>query len=270
MRSMVISAVVMLSVCLASLAAGHEFAISVNSFQVSQLPAEKICPDTFVGPGLLQLGPQSCFTFAADSGESFFIENTGQFVVGDYVYVSGEIVEDSLLCWPVVGTAIENNAIAEYFTGSGTVDRGPQNCTLMFHSDDGRGFMLDDFGDFLWGDRVYVTGPIDEDSLACWPVTMPTIEENTIVEYFEGCGTIQRGPQNCILVFHSDDGRGFVLDDFGDFFWGDRVLRGRSDQRRFLRLLASLSANDRRQSHRGMRRLESRALLRFRTLCSDR
>ena len=256
MKRIVLSAVVAVIGCVALPAAGQDFAISVSSFQVSEIQLEKICPDTFVGPGLLQLGPQSCFTFVADSGESFFIENTGEFVAGDYVYVSGEIVEESLLCWPVVGPAIENNTIAEYFVGSGTLERGPQNCILMFHSDDGRGFALDNFSDFFWGDRVYVTGPIDEDSLACWPATVPKIDENTIVEYFEGCGTIERGPQNCILMFVTDDDPRLRSGRLRRFLLGRSRLRRRPDQRRLVRLLAGVPARDRRQYNRGMRRLD--------------
>ena len=55
--------------------------------------------------------------FHADSGESFAVGNTGGFWIGDYVYVAGLVVEDSLLCWPPVVPAIEDNTIRSCPTG---------------------------------------------------------------------------------------------------------------------------------------------------------
>jgi len=134
----------------------------------------------FSGCGELGHGPQTCTMFHADSGESFAVGNTGGFWIGDYVYVAGLVVEDSLLCWPPVVPAVEDNAISACFAGCGVLGRGPQNCSIVFHADSGGTFTLDNVGSFTLGDRVYVTGAVNEDSMDCWPVTTPAIEDNTI------------------------------------------------------------------------------------------
>ncbi|MBN1514926.1 MAG: hypothetical protein JXB13_23145 [Phycisphaerae bacterium] len=133
----------------------------------------------FEGCGVLGLGPQSCTMFHADSGESFAIRNTGDFFIGDRVYVTGPVVEESMMCWPVIGPAIEDNTIQACFKGCGVLGHGPQSCTL-FHADSGESFAIGNIGDFFVGDRVYVTGPVVEESMMCWPVIRPAIEDNTI------------------------------------------------------------------------------------------
>ena len=60
------------------------------------------------------------------------------------------------------------------------MERGPQHCILIFNADDGSAFALDNYGDFFWGDRVYVTGPINVFATTCWPLALDAIEDNTI------------------------------------------------------------------------------------------
>lgn len=187
----------------------------------SEEPVSTPPTQTFAGCGTLQWGPQSCLTFVADAGVSFFLENTGNFFPGAYVYVEGTVVSHSLLCWPVIGTALEDNTITAAFAGCGTLQRGPQTC-VIFAADGGEFYLLEYTDGFVEGDSVYVTGPIVEDSLICEPFVGPAIERNTIQECYNGCGVLGHGPQSCTM-FHGDDGRGFVLDEYGDFFIGDRV-----------------------------------------------
>jgi hypothetical protein len=176
----------------------------------------------FAGCGVLQLGPQTCVIFHADTGEAFAVGNTGEFFVGDRVYVTGFVNPDSLRCWPASVPAIENNTIAACFSGCGVLGRGPQNCTIVLYAENGFSYALDNLGDFFLGDYVYVSGPIDEDSLACWPVTMPKIVDNTIAACFSGCGVLAIGPQGCLTI-HADSGEGYAVENGGDFFIGDYV-----------------------------------------------
>jgi uncharacterized RmlC-like cupin family protein len=180
--------------------------------------------EAFAGSGTLVRGPQSCvLVFLADSGEIYTLDDTGDFWFGDRVYVTGRVNDASMACFPVTIPAIENNTIQPYFEGAGTLQRGPQSCLFIFVADNGEVFTLDDTGDFWFGDRVYVTGRVDTESWDCFPVMIPAIEENTIQPYFEGAGTLVRGPQSCLLVFLADGGEIYTLDDTGDFWFGDRV-----------------------------------------------
>ncbi|HNQ24417.1 MAG TPA: hypothetical protein PKK06_15125 [Phycisphaerae bacterium] len=134
----------------------------------------------FSGCGVLAHGPQSCLMIQGDNGESYAVENTGDFFIGDYVYVAGWIDEDSLACWPATIPEIRDNTIVPCFSGCGTLGRGPQDCSVIFNADDGPSYALDNLGGFHLGDHVYVNGPVDEDAQACAPVSIPRIEDNTI------------------------------------------------------------------------------------------
>ncbi len=180
-------------------------------------------PEYFDGCGVLRLGPQTCILIHTDDGRAYAVENTGNFWPGEYVHVSGLIDEDALACWPASIPAIYDNTIGACFAGYGTLRRGPQGCLVQFVADEGGTYVLDDNGDFWWGDRVYVTGAINEESMPCWPYDTPAIENNTIQGLFEGYGTLQRGPQGCFMQFVAEEGGTYVLDDYGDFWWGDRV-----------------------------------------------
>ena len=218
-----ISSIIVVSLCAAVSFAG-ELALtpSVDTLQVGRGLVEPAACKWYAGYGTLQRAPQTCLAFVGDDGASFLVENTDGFWEGDYVYVSGRIAPKSLICFPLIGRALEDNTIEAAFAGCGTLQPGPQGC-LSFAADTGEGFLLENHDGFGAGDRVFVRGVIVEDSDICWPFVGTALEDNTIAECFEGCGTLGRGPQSCTVIFSSDDGRAFVLDDYGDFFWGDRV-----------------------------------------------
>jgi len=178
----------------------------------------------FAGSGTMQRGPQSCILiFTADTGQAYTLADPGDFWWGDRVYVTGWVNEWSWDCFPAIMPRIEDNTIQRFFEGPGTMAHGPQSCILVFTADSGETYTLDETDDFWWQDRVYVTGPVDEESMDCFPVKIPAIRENTIQPYFEGSGTMAIGPQSCTLIFVADAGQGYKLDDTGDFLWGDRV-----------------------------------------------
>ncbi len=186
-------------------------------------------PVFFAGGGSLGIGPQGCTLFQADSGGSFLLSETGGFIPGDRVFVTGQVNDESTSCFPITMAEIENNTIAECFSGCGTLGWGPQSC-IMFHGDHGDSFAVDNTGGFFPGDRVYVTGAVNEESLMCFPIVLAALEYNTIAECVSECGTLGWGPQSCIL-FHPDSGGGYAVRLTGDYFIGDRVfVTGRVDE----------------------------------------
>jgi hypothetical protein len=176
----------------------------------------------FRGGGVLDLGPQTCLTFHADTGESFFLENTGGFWRGDSVYVDGIVNPESDICFPVVGRAIEDNTIRACFRGCGVLERGPQTCVTFTADDTGEYFFLDNTAPYMEGDRVHVVGPIVEDSTICSPLVGRAIEDNTICGCFSGCGLLAVGPQSCVR-FVADSGESYFVENTGLFWAGDYV-----------------------------------------------
>lgn len=65
----------------------------------------------FAGCGTLAPGPQGCTVLQTNFGLVLALGNTGDFSVGDYVFVAGVINPLSMLCFPVQMPAIENNVI---------------------------------------------------------------------------------------------------------------------------------------------------------------
>ena len=190
----IIASVVLVSFCLPVLYAdGLAFTPSSNTLQVGKGPVEAIAIERYAGFGTLQRAPQTCLAFVGDDGEAFFVENTGGFWAGDYVYVCGRIVEESVICFPVIGRALEDNTIQAAFAGCGTLEPGPQSC-LSFAADTGEGFLLENHEGFGLWDRVYVRGVIVEESDLCWPFIGTALEDNTIAECFEGLRNGGAGP----------------------------------------------------------------------------
>ena len=161
----------------------------------------------------------------------------------------------------------------EYFDGCGVLRLGPQTCILI-HTDDGRAYAVENTGNFWPGEYVHVSGLIDEDALACWPASIPAIYDNTIGACFAGTGTLGRGPQNCTVIFNADEGQSYVLDDYGDFFWGDRVYVTVPCQRRITGLLAGCHTHHREQHDsgllRGLRYATTRTARLHREVCCRR
>lgn len=173
--------------------------------------------------GVLGPGPQGCTVVQGFHGRAYPIANTGPFRGGDVVFVSGTLVEDSTLCFPVVLPAIEDNTIEPCFAGCGTLQMGPQGCIIFVPDQGGPGFVLENLGDASIGDRIYVEGPIRGDSSACFPfVEVLMIENNLALECFTGCGTLAAGI--VCNVFVADSGEVYALSNFGPFAPVERVF----------------------------------------------
>ncbi len=134
----------------------------------------------FEEAGVLGRGPQSCMTLTTlTGGETYLIENTGGFFHGAQVYVKGGLVEDSAMCFPVIGDAIVDNEIYRFVDECGTLGFGPQGC-LLFNADSGDSYAIENVGNFLPGQRVRVAGVVEEESQLCFPATIPAVVDNII------------------------------------------------------------------------------------------
>jgi len=179
-------------------------------------------PEThYEGAGTLTHGPASCTSFSGDDGTTMFIENIGDFFVGDRVYVSGTVAHNAELCFAHAGLTLEDNEIMALFEGVGTIGWGPQTC-LHLMADSGEGFFIRDTGGFLPGSRVYVVAAVQEDSQMCWPRIGTGLINTTVWEFFEGSGTLVFGPQGCTGLL-ADAGGVFMLENTDGLLPGRRV-----------------------------------------------
>ncbi|MBN1505858.1 MAG: hypothetical protein JW955_03385 [Sedimentisphaerales bacterium] len=113
----------------------------------------------------------SCLLFKADdTGDYYYVDNTGGFQAGDHVYIEGSLnlsCQSSYCGQPVRGCIIVTIIIVcpgepgGSFAGCGVlVDTG--YCLLFKADDTGDYYFLDNLGGFGAGDRVYVEGDLDQ------------------------------------------------------------------------------------------------------------
>jgi hypothetical protein len=166
-----------------------------------------------------------CNVFQADTGGAFVLDQTGGFGNGDRVHVVGQVDTACLAnclgataC--IVVTTIE--PCGGQFSGCGTLIQ--DGTCVLFQSDSGGTFVLDQTQAFVVGDRVQVVGTLDPScATTCSPsdgcITVGTLE--TCATQFTACGTlIQRG---ACVDFLADRGGTFSLETTGGFAVGDRV-----------------------------------------------
>lgn len=199
----------------------------------------------FDAPGVLVQGT-NCVLFAPFNGmyDLFVLDNYGDFVVGDTVYVAGMLVYDcETECVDATGCIIENS-IEPFpgpdpgipFEGPGVLVQGT-DCVLFAPGGNYSILLtLENYGDFGVGDSVYVAGilyiPCEtecSDADGC-------ITENTIEAYngnndypIQVCGVLVQGT-DCVLL--EADGTYindtlstvlFALDNYGEYGVGDTV-----------------------------------------------
>ncbi|MDZ4829153.1 MAG: hypothetical protein SGJ09_03020 [Phycisphaerae bacterium] len=146
-------------------------------------PINGCIPGNFIGKpfrgcGTLQLGPQSCSVFVADSGEGFFLANEESFTLGDRVYVEGGIDLQSPFCQPFAAPGLQGNTIEACFEVCGTLSIGPQSCEVVIA--EGQSYAVANYEGFEFGDEVFVSGKLNRESFACFPIPYPAIENNSI------------------------------------------------------------------------------------------
>ena len=133
--------------------------------------------DVFTGCGTLGPGPQGCVLFHADSGETFALQNVGP-VLAPRVFVRGEIEPNSFLCFPIIMPGLLNNTISLCFDDCGVLVQGVE--CVLFQSDGGGLYVLQNTGGFSVGDRVRVTGGLNPICATICQQGDGCIEDNTI------------------------------------------------------------------------------------------
>ena len=110
---------------------------------------------------------------------------------------------------------------AETIATCGELGVDPNGC-IAFFGDDGTVASPDNTDGFAAGQRVFVNGTLDFDSLPCFPAKVPELQVNFIANCADYCGEISIGPQGCPQLALDDGAVLFVNDDFG-FPPGSRV-----------------------------------------------
>ncbi|MFQ5490486.1 MAG: hypothetical protein ACE5GE_07170 [Phycisphaerae bacterium] len=142
------------------------------------------CLRPFRGCGLLQIGPQGCPILVTPLA-AYVLENAGGFAPGDRVWVEGCINDNSTICSPLTLPGIEGNTIGGCFEGCGDLMPGPQGCPVLVSQN--AFYFLENTGGFQFGDRVFVRGCLNPNSLICPPLTGLGIESNDISANCPSC-----------------------------------------------------------------------------------
>lgn len=140
-------------------------------------PCEPTGGDDFSGCGTLGPGPQGCILFHADTGETFALEHAGP-VLGNRVWVRGTIEPHSFLCFPIIFPALLNNTIGICFDDCGVLVNGAE--CVLFQSDNGGLFVVQNLGGFAVGDRVRVQGCLNPVCVTICQQGNGCIEDNSI------------------------------------------------------------------------------------------
>jgi hypothetical protein len=172
---------------------------------------------------LVQAG--MCLLFEADTSGTYLLDQTGGFVAGDRVEVSGTLNPNCInVCQPGNGCITVATVVAcgASFSSCGLiVQRG--SC-VAFAADRGGVYALDSTGGFAVGDRVRVAGTLDLTCTRPCPTLTGCIHATTVSACgtsFSGCGTLVLGA-GCVL-FAADAGGTYVLSNQGNFHVGDHV-----------------------------------------------
>jgi hypothetical protein len=181
---------------------------------------------TISGCGTVVQGVE-CNLFQFDSGGTFVVNLPLGAQVGDRFLISGNIIPDCItFCQQGDGCVVVefiSDCPANQFNSCGTIIQGVE-CPL-FAADAGGTYILDTIGSFQIGDRVRVTGSLDPLCVSFCQQGDGCIRNNTITACdngaFDSCGILILSPE-CIL-FASDTGGEFVVDNLGSFQVGDRV-----------------------------------------------
>ena len=163
-----------------------------------------------------------CILFRSDAGGLYVIFNRGNFVPGDRVRVTGILAICDTTCQQGQGCILGNTIEACDFDGCGQLVAGPESCVL-FETDGGARYLLDNLGDFQVGDRVHVTGAVQQGCNSVCVVPCAAIVQNTIgLCGFEDCGRLVE-IAGCIF-FEAANGDRYLVENLGLFAAGDTVF----------------------------------------------
>lgn len=153
----------------------------------------------------------NCTYFQAAHGGRFDLDVTAGFETGDFVFVEGSVRDG---CLGPCGFACLRNAINDAFGGTGIITDTAE-CGVVFEAEitgqRKNRFVLDDFGGFEPGDRVFVAGKFQREDCSCTETDIlgrdGCITVDMIAPVFADCGRIQINPGGC-AEFLPDAGGG--------------------------------------------------------------
>lgn len=170
------------------------------------------------------IGAFGCPVFRSADGGAYRLADRGAFVDGDRVFVRGTLSQTFANCFgtPIAPRRFECNTIERCFAECGTlVDPDASGC-LRFETAQNEVFAIQNTGDFLAGDRVFVTGRVDATPVPCAGQTLPLLMNDRIDACVEAIGRIASDAAACVH-FLATDGTAYDLENFGGFASGDFV-----------------------------------------------
>lgn len=143
----------------------------------------------FQDSGML-VKPGTCLLFTpfGESGKYYYLDNYGSFQEYDTVYVSGSLFLSCETECPIATGCIVNNTIEtqpptppDYpFESYGILFQGADCVLFAPHADTAGSFVLDNYGIYLPGDTVHVTGDLNTQCQTTCTGALGCIENNTI------------------------------------------------------------------------------------------
>ncbi|MGE0480000.1 MAG: hypothetical protein AB7Q17_05955 [Phycisphaerae bacterium] len=179
----------------------------------------------FSGCGVLVRGVE-CVLFAADGGGLYYLGVVDGFAVGDRVHVRGALDPECIsICQQGDGCIVDAvvATCGPTIEVCGTLELGAPGCILLHDERTGERYLLDDYGGFGLGDRVFAIGAVVSPcSLHC---RTPCLVQNVIAECIPvaDCGVIGTDIEGCTLV-RVDGGGQYALASTQGYDLGDRVF----------------------------------------------
>lgn len=158
------------------------------------------------------VSPFGCAYLLTGDGAAYDFFTFAGFQAGDYVTIEGDA---SLGFFGACGKPyVDRNTIRPAFGGAGTLVE-TLDCGLVFRADGsafGDEYRLDNVGGFTAGDRVVVTGRIDD---ACSPsgaCARRCLIGNTIGALTTACGSFGLSDTDCLAFTPDDGGDPFLIE----------------------------------------------------------
>ncbi len=174
-----------------------------------------------------------CVLFEADSGKRYTLADLGGFAPGDRVRVEGFLVSPcATFCGQGEGCILGRAVARCDFDGCGVLVSEEAGC-VVFQSDSGRRFLLENLGPYAPGDRVRVRGAVVSgcDSACLRPCV--AIAKNAVGPCtLETCGELVDLGDGCVAL-RTVDGTLYALSSPGGFAPSDAVFLTGSLQRDF-------------------------------------
>lgn len=173
--------------------------------------------------GTLEQGVE-CVLFHADSGSRYVIFDAGGFTPGDRVRVTGRLVSPcTTTCQQGDGCLLGNTIEPCGLDACGTLIEEDSGC-VVFETEGGARYLLEDTGGFVPGDRVRVTGAVAPGcSSECLDPCVEVVDSEVTMCFYENCGQLVDLGDGCI-VLETTSGDRYAVENTGGFQAGDTVL----------------------------------------------